>query len=99
MRLNEKQLIRLPVETASGDRLGTVAGFSFDPFDQRIMQYKVRPHATVAKLLGDTLLVSYDQVVSITAEKMTVEDAVRRDAETEKTKGAQPASSEGAGAS
>lgn len=84
--LDDKTLLRLPVETKSGARLGRVAGFEFDAAAQAILRYRVRPRGLAAGMLGRPLLVAREQVLSIDAEKMVVDDAVEKAMELAKAK-------------
>lgn len=76
--LDEKSLLKLPVETRSGLRLGRVAGFEVDPASQMIVRYRVRPKGLSARILKAPLLVAREQVLEMTDEKMVVEDAVEK---------------------
>ncbi len=71
MRMTWDQLKHLPVVTRSGDAVGYVAGFVFDPEGHTIIQYEVRRGTPLARR---SLLVGSQQVVSISAERMTVDD-------------------------
>ena len=72
------QLKNLPVVTRGGQALGQVAGVVFDPETHAIVQYEVRQGLALSRRV---LLVAASQVVSITVERMTVEDLVGRAAE------------------
>lgn len=74
--LDDKTLLKLPVETESGDALGRVAGFEFDAESHVVLRWRVRPRGLASRVLTSPLLVAREQVVSIDAEKMVVEDAV-----------------------
>ncbi|HTK60516.1 MAG TPA: hypothetical protein VL283_04945 [Candidatus Baltobacteraceae bacterium] len=74
--LDDKTLLRLPVETKSGTRLGRVVGFEFDAETHAILRYRVRPKGLAAAMLKRPLLVAREQVLSIDAEKMIVDDNV-----------------------
>lgn len=80
MRMSWQQLKNLPVVTRSGQALGHVDGFIFDPELHAIVQYEVRQGMPLARR---TLLVAASQVLGITAEHMTVDDAVGRGETTE----------------
>lgn len=76
-------IINLPVETQSGRRLGKVQDAYVDVESQNIRQYSVAPSG-ISHLFGKgMLLIHRDQVLSITREKMVVEDSVGRAAEKE----------------
>lgn len=79
MTLQGKHLLGLPVETQSGQPLGKIQNFSLDPSSHTILQYEVRRHGILKDLLPvTTLLIHASQVVSITEEKMVVEDLAAR---------------------
>ncbi|MBI2098857.1 PRC-barrel domain-containing protein [Candidatus Uhrbacteria bacterium] len=63
-----RDLKKLPVYTRSGIFLGKIVGFELEAEAHLVRVYFVR------KILGPELAISREQVVSITAEKMTVED-------------------------
>ena len=65
------QLKHLPVVSQSGVSLGRVEGFVFDPETHAIFQYEVRYGAPLSR---KTYLIGTAQVVSVTAERMVVED-------------------------
>lgn len=75
MQLSNQQILRVPVETKSGYRLGVVASFEIDAEQQIIARYVVRP-ALVPRVLARELIISAAQVVSLTNKKMVVEDGV-----------------------
>lgn len=71
MMLAARSLLRLPVFTKSGARIGRVSGFEFETETQTIVRYEVRRF-----VLGTSLLVHRGQVVSIDASRMVVDDLV-----------------------
>ncbi|MBI4415185.1 MAG: PRC-barrel domain-containing protein [Candidatus Kerfeldbacteria bacterium] len=75
MRAKAKQLLGLPVETASGAPLGRVRDCIFDTESHTIIQYEVRGTNPFAK----ERLIGAHQVVSISREKMVVEDLILKD--------------------
>ena len=78
MSLTVKQLSGLPVETESGQSLGKICNFVFDPGTHTILQYEVSHHPFLRDILGREFLIANTQVVSITTEKMVVEDSTVR---------------------
>ena len=84
--LDDKTLLKLPVETKSGAALGRVAGFELDAETHAILRYRVRPKGLAAQLLKKPLLVAREQVLSIDAVKMVVDDNVEKAMELEKAK-------------
>lgn len=84
--LDDKTLLKLRVETKGGAVLGRVAGFDFDVETHAILRYRVRPKGLAAGMLKRPLLVAREQVLSIDAEKMTVDDNVEKAMELEQAK-------------
>ena len=84
--LDDKILLKLPVETKSGAALGRVAGFEFDVETHAIVRYRVRPRGLAAGMLKKPLLVAREQVLSVDDEKMVVDDNVEKAMELEKAK-------------
>lgn len=74
MSLNHKELIQLAVYTKSGSHLGTVTGFELDELSQRITKYIVKTKHGITGIFQQQLYVSRDQVISLTREKMIVDD-------------------------
>lgn len=68
------KLKKLPVYTHGGLYLGKVNGFEMDAESHIIRAYFVRKN-----IIEPVLSISREQVISITAEKLTVEDAFVRD--------------------
>ncbi|OGL72852.1 hypothetical protein A3D72_02210 [Candidatus Uhrbacteria bacterium RIFCSPHIGHO2_02_FULL_57_19] len=69
MRIEYRTLSKLPVVTESGDRFGSVVDLELDADAHAVSAYLVRQG-----MFGVPLRVSPTQVVSITAERMTVKD-------------------------
>lgn len=74
MELSDRKIIHLPVFTKSGKELGKVSGFEIDTNTQAIKRYYVKSHRLVAELFSKELIIGATQVISITDQKMTVED-------------------------
>ncbi|MBI5222550.1 MAG: PRC-barrel domain-containing protein [Candidatus Magasanikbacteria bacterium] len=72
MRISLKQFKKLPVETKSGKYIGRVRDVVFEIDGQLMAQYEVSP----SLLSGKRYLISREQVLSISAEKMVVDDGV-----------------------
>ncbi|MEK7164472.1 MAG: hypothetical protein AAB779_00850 [Patescibacteria group bacterium] len=75
MLLQHKQLVGLLVETQSGEKLGRVDGFNLETDAHFIHQYLVKP-AGLSKIFSHELIISRNQVISLSAEKMVVDDLV-----------------------
>jgi len=94
MNLTKKILIGLPVYTQSDQHLGKVADFELDPTTQLIVRYHVKGGDLIKELLRSELIVSREQVIAISPQRMVVEDAVVAEPEAQKAafKKAVPAS-------
>ena len=81
MRLNQKQLNNLPVYTRSGAFLGRIADYILDTQTHQIVQYLVGSSSWLKNILSQQaeLLVASDQVISLSEEKMVVQDAIIKD--------------------
>lgn len=69
-----RQLLGLPVSTASGQRLGRVHTVHIDPEQHTVVQYVV--HGRRWGIPAQEFLIAPAQVLSITQEVMTVVDNV-----------------------
>lgn len=76
MQIPWSQLLHLPVVTQGGQKIGIVEGVTVDVDSHVVSQYEVKPGGAVATLLRKSFLVSPAEVISITAEQMTVKDTV-----------------------
>ncbi len=84
--LEEKKLLKLPVETKAGTKLGRVLGFDVDVESQSILRWRVRPSGLASRMLSHPLVIAREQVLSITEEKMVVDDNVEKEMELAKAK-------------
>lgn len=84
MRLQARDLHHLPVETARGIAVGRLIDWEIDTETQAIRTYHVQSKTRVPGLYGNTLLIDRQQVISITNEKMVVDDLAVTEAEAEK---------------
>ncbi|HSD12845.1 MAG TPA: PRC-barrel domain-containing protein [Patescibacteria group bacterium] len=75
MRFRDADLRGVPVVTKSGDKVGKLAAYVIDAGRHEIAQYVVARSSLLSKILPDELLVHPDQVVSLDAEMMVIEDA------------------------
>lgn len=76
MRLSLRDLHNLPVETPSGASIGRLVDVEIDVDEQTIRTYHVRSRTLIPGLFGQKLLIDRSQVVSLTKEKLIVDDAV-----------------------
>jgi len=79
MILSHKNLLNLPVETKSGQNLGTISHFDLEADEQRIFRYYVKSSRIISGLLNKELIISAGQVVSINEKKMIVEDSIGKE--------------------
>ena len=84
MYLNKKDIINLEVYTQSDQYLGRIVDFEFDPPSQTIVKYYIKSRDIIKELLQKELLVAKDQVISISKEKMIVEDSIIEEKEKKK---------------
>jgi len=80
MKIDSRDLHGLPVFTESGSLLGKVLGFDLDVDSHSVRLYHVGARNWPRP--ASTFEISPGQVVSITAERMTVKDAVEAEAGT-----------------
>lgn len=78
--LTAKQIKKLPVITVSGKKLGRVNEVFVDPESQSIMQYQVTPRRLLS--LDLPLLIHRSQVVSLSSERLLVEDNAVKEKDT-----------------
>lgn len=79
MKLTDRQLIGLPVQTVAGESVGRVVGLECDSEHHLILNYQVSASPLVARWLGvrnSVLIIGRLQVVSLDNERMVVADAV-----------------------
>ena len=71
-----KELKHLSVETTSGMYLGKVVDAELDEESHMVVTYIVQPGRLTQPLVRKSLRIHRSQVVSITKERMVVDDAV-----------------------
>lgn len=76
MNLKKQEIINLSVYTQSNQHLGKVIDFEFETSSQSIVKYYIRSKDIIKDLLTPELIISSDQVISISKVKMVVEDNV-----------------------
>ncbi|MDP2685211.1 MAG: PRC-barrel domain-containing protein [bacterium] len=84
MTLTKQDIINLPVYTQSNQHLGKVVDFEISTHTHTIEKYIVRNLAIVGGILKRDLLIAPSQVISITKEKMIVDDTLTKQEEFEK---------------
>ena len=84
MLLDFSDLIDVPVETQSGDQLGKVGGLILNIETQTIYQYTVKPSGITHLFDKQEFLVNKNQVISITKDKMVVQDGTYQQPEQKK---------------
>lgn len=71
-----KDLINLPVFTQSGQKLGQISEVEIDPMTGQILKYFIKSNNLIKKFLEKELIINRSQVISLSQEKMVVEDSV-----------------------
>lgn len=80
--LIKKNLLGLPVFTRSGAALGKLMDVELDVEAHLVMSYHVRTSQLLPGFLSKQIVVGREQVVSITAEKIIVEDTIIKESST-----------------
>ncbi len=75
MLFRDADLRGVPVVTKSGEKVGKLVAYVIDAERHEVAQYVVARSSLLSKILPDELLVHRDQVVSLDAEMMVIEDA------------------------
>ncbi len=75
MIMKARQLRNLPVETRSGQHLGRLVDVELDVETQTIVTFIVRPGRLAQQLTRSELRIHRSQVVSLSPERLVVEDA------------------------
>ena len=73
MEISSEDLMGLPVYTQSGDHLGKIVSFDLDLESNAVSRYYVKA-GPIKDLFQDQLIIDDSQVISITKEKMVVDD-------------------------
>lgn len=84
MNLKRNDLIGLPVYTQSNQHLGKVSDFELESSSQLVVKYYIKSRDIIKELLEKELIISKEQVVFISKEKMVVEDNVVPEKEVKK---------------
>lgn len=76
MLISQKQLLHLPVETKSGEFLGKICSWDMDTENQFVVKYYLKKTNLIQELLtrDQEYIIPSQEVVTITKEKMIVED-------------------------
>ncbi len=72
----KRELIGLPVETASGISLGKLTDLEIDEHNHLVKAYQVQTSTLLPGFLSGNLLVGRDQVVSVSNKKIVVDDSM-----------------------
>ncbi len=81
MLIRWSDLRKIPVYTRSGAYLGRITGMEIETESHLARAYFVRK-----AFLADTLSINREQIVSITSERVTVDDGLVKEAAAEKKK-------------
>ncbi len=76
MNVNSKKLEGILVISKMGVRIGRLASFEFDVNTGKLSAILVRPQGMVATLVGADLLIIWNNIISISEEKIIVSDTV-----------------------
>ena len=74
--LDSDKIIGLSVSTKNGQFLGKVSSFEIDADSQSIFHYKIKLKGIIDGLFKGQLLISRNQVISISKKEMIVADNV-----------------------
>ena len=80
MKILSSDLIGLPVYTQSGQHLGQVDSFEIDIDTNTIINYHVST-GLIKGLWHQKLVISHNQVISISKEKIIVDDSTSKEPE------------------
>lgn len=72
--MTNKEIINLRVETKNGQNVGRVVEFEVDSLTGKITSYRVKSNNVIKGLFKDELIINQSQVISLSKEKMVVED-------------------------
>lgn len=78
MKINNQQLINLPVVTEAGHQLGVVESFNVDIESQSILEYTIKPSSLIAELINGEFIISRGQIVTITQNKIIVDNNISK---------------------
>ncbi len=76
MYITAQKLLGLPVETQAGEKLGKVVDIEIDVESHLVRKYHVKSGSVITGIFHNVLLVDRTEVVSVSKEKMIVEDRV-----------------------
>jgi len=87
MKISLEKLLKLPVVTEDGRKLGNIFDIIIDTDGQSVVQYAVRPSTLVGRIFNeDALLVSRDQVIAINENEVVVDSGIIKSSEEKKSK-------------
>ena len=86
MKINNKNLIGLRVESESGEALGILESFNLETESQSVLEYVVKPESKILDLIKSDLIIPRGQIVDITNEKIIVNDLFLKDKDNSKQK-------------
>jgi sporulation protein YlmC with PRC-barrel domain len=72
--LTKEKIIGLSVYTYSGKFLGKIIDLESAPQSEIVIKYIIEPDSLIKTILGTRLIISPEQIISLTEEKMVVED-------------------------
>jgi len=74
MIVNTKDMVGIPVETRSGERVGKVASFDLDQATGHLMSLHVKSRGLVHGLMADELLVPWTSILEMSLKKVVIQD-------------------------
>lgn len=77
-QLRLKELLRLPVFTQSGKKIGTILGLVVHSMEHTVLYYEIAPSASLLSFFRQGFLIRSSQVVSLDTKKMIVADSFSR---------------------
>ena len=80
MLISSHNLLNLPVYTKSNINLGKVTSFDIDTNTHSITKYHVKSNGLLENIIHNKeLVIDQSQVISVTNEKMAVEDGLEKE--------------------
>ncbi len=74
MALNTKDMVGVPVETRSGERVGKVTSFDLDDATGRLVAMRVKSRGLVSGLIADEMIVAWDAIIELSPSKVVIAD-------------------------
>lgn len=75
MNVNTKEMVGVAVQTKSKQTVGKVASFDLDADTGRAVVMRVKTRGLLPGLLSDELLIEWNAIVELSAERVVIADA------------------------